>query len=373
MTSKLRILQIQNNFNANESDLAEQIIKGLDKDRFDITTAFLKKRPCPDAPHGAADRSVHFDFGSKQLKGLRRYLVLYRLYRFCKDNPFDVVICHRFKPTHLFLLLNRFLSFRWCISVTHGIGDFDRRYRQKIVNRWLKNNWRFVGVSEAVKNDLIKHCSGLNDQNTLVINNAIDIRRAREVQHSREKARDLLSIDHQRFVFGTIGRLVPVKGHKYLIDAARVLKEQYPAIQVVIIGGGRLEPVLRKQIEEHQLHDVVKLTGWKDDALQYVRAFDVFVLPSSSEGMPVSLLEAMSGAIPAVGSDIPSIRPVIEKVGKLARPENLESLVQAMESYLQMTPEQIIQSGAEHLACLQANHAIEDYRRQWRQLIEQGR
>ncbi|GAA4652473.1 glycosyltransferase [Kistimonas scapharcae] len=371
MTSKLRILQIQNNFNVNESDLAEQIIKGLDRDHVDITTAFLKKKPRPDDQVSAADKSVYFDFSSKQLKGLQRYLALYRLYRFCKSYQFDVVICHRFKPTHLFLLLNRFLSFRLCISVTHGIGDFDRRYRQKVVNRLLRNNWRFIGVSEAVKNDLVKHCHSLNDQNTLVINNAIDIQRAHDVQHSREKAREMLSIDPQRFVFGTIGRLVPVKGHKYLIDAARMLKDKYPAMQVVIIGGGRLDQTLQKQIDEHQLNDVVKLVGWKDNALQYVRAFDVFVLPSLSEGMPISLLEAMSGALPTIGSDIPSIRPVIEKVGKLAKPENVESLAQVMESYLQMSPEQITQSGEAHLKYLQANHAIEDYRRHYRQLIEQ--
>ncbi|WP_211828584.1 glycosyltransferase [Kistimonas asteriae] len=371
MTSKLRILQIQNNFNVNESDLAEQIIKGLDGDRFDITTAFLKKKPREGDQLSAAHRSVYFDFSSKQLKGMQRYLALYRLYRFCKDNAFDVVICHRFKPTHLFLLLNRFLSFRLCVSVTHGLGDFDRRYRQKAVNRLIQKNWRFVGVSEAVKNDLVKHCNSLNDQNTLVINNAIDIKRAHAVQHTREKAREMLSIDHQRFVFGTIGRLVPVKGHKYLIDAARLLKDKYPDMQVVIIGGGRLDQTLQKQIDEHQLNDVVKLVGWKDNALQYVRAFDVFALPSLSEGMPISLLEAMSGALPTIGSDIPSIRPVIEKVGQLAMPEDAEALAQAMEKYLQMTPEAITHSGKEHLAYLQANHAIEDYRRQYRQLIEQ--
>ena len=371
MTSKLRILQLQNNFNVNESDLAEQIIKGLDGERFDITTAFLKKKPSPGDQLSAADRSVYFDFSSKQLKGLQRYLALYRLYRFCKKNQFDVVICHRFKPTHLFLLLSRFLPFQLCISVTHGLGDFDRRYRQKVVNRLVQDNWRFVGVSNAVKDDLIKHCHNLNDKNTLVINNAIDIKRAHDVQHARDKAREMLCIDSQRFVFGTIGRLVPVKGHKYLIEAARLLKDKYPAMQVVIIGGGRLEQALQKQIDENQLTDVVKLVGWKDNALQYVRAFDVFVLPSLSEGMPISLLEAMSGALPTIGSDIPSIRPVIEKVGKLFKPEDAESLAEAMETYLQMSPEQITQSGNEHLDYLQANHAIEDYRRQYRQLIEQ--
>lgn len=371
MTEKLRILQVQNNFNIGESDLSEEIIKGLEGEKFEITTAFLKKRPKEGDLLSAANKSVYFDFSGSQLKGIRRYLTLYPLYRFCKENQFDVVICHRFKPTHLFLLLNRFFRFRLCLSITHGIGDFDRRYRQRAVNRLISDNWRFVGVSEAVKQDLLKRCQGLNDRNTVAINNAIDINRAHLIQHSRMKAREILGLDNTRFIFGTIGRLVPVKGHRFLIAAVKQLKNAYPALQVVIIGGGRLEKELQNQIDEADLGDVVRLVGWKDDALQYVKAFDVFVLPSLSEGMPISLLEAMSGGLPVMGSDIPSIRSVIETVGKLVAPEQPEALAKAMSEYLKMSPEQLAASGNAHLVHLQANHAIEDYRQQYRQLIEQ--
>ncbi|WP_461537925.1 glycosyltransferase family 4 protein [Spongorhabdus nitratireducens] len=372
MTSnkKLRVLQLQNNFSANPSDLAEQIVLGLPVSQFEVTSAFLKRKPGPDELPSAASNSVYFEFKSSQLKGFQRYLVLFKLYKFCKQQQFDVVICHRFKPTHLMLLLSRFLKVQRFISVTHGIGDYDRSYRQRAVTKYMDDKWRFVGVSQSVRNDLITHCKGLNEHNALAINNAIDIQRAQRVQLFRAEARELLGIDRNRFVFGTIGRLVEVKGQKYLIDAVSFLKDKYPSVQVVIIGGGRLEKSLQHQIDEAGLAAHVKLTGWRDDALQYVKAFDVFALPSLSEGMPISLLEAMSGGLPTLGSDIPSIRPVIESVGQLAEVKSAQALANAMEYYLQLTAEQLKTSGDRHFKYLCDHHSIEEYRSNYRRLIE---
>ena len=367
---KVRVLQVQNNYNISESDLAEQIVKGLPPERFSVTTAFLKKKPAPGDPVSCAQHAVYFDFKSAELKGVRRFVALYRLYQFCRKEQFDVVICHRFKPTHIFLLLNRLLGFQRCICVTHGLGDYDRRYRQKVVGRWLTDNWCFVGVSQAVREDLISHCPSLNPENTVVINNAIDIERAQSLQLSRVQARVELGLANDVFVFGTIGRLVPVKGHSDLIKAAALLKERYPHMQVVIIGGGRDQDALTKQIAEAGLEQTVILAGWKDNALRYVKAFDVFVLPSLSEGLPLSLLEAMSGAVPTIGSNIPQIRAVIDGLGLLAPPQDPEALAKTMEEYLALDEGEIRQRGTAHLQALLTKHNINDYRTQYRLLIE---
>ncbi len=369
----IRVLQIQNNYTNDMSNLGEQIIRGLleesSTDNFVVTAAFLKKRPKANDPVSCADESVYFDFTNNQLKGLRRFVSLYRLYRYCKSKQFDVVICHRFKPTHIILILNALLSFKRCISVTHGIGDFDRSYRQRVVKRWLRSNWTFVGVSSSVTDYLQQKCSVLTSANTVTINNAIDIEKAKSVQLTREQARQHFHLESDRFIFGTIGRLVPVKGHSYLIEAAAKLKDRYPNFAVVIIGGGREEQALREQIQQAGVEQQVILAGWQDNALQYVQAFDVFVLPSLSEGLPISLLEAMSGAIPTIGSDIPAIRPVIEGLGLLAKPEDSDSLAQVMESYLIMDLTERKRLGDAHLQRLQERHNIADYRNHYRRLI----
>ncbi|WP_281645899.1 glycosyltransferase [Parendozoicomonas sp. Alg238-R29] len=369
MNRRTKVLQVQNNYNISESDLGEQIVKGLPQSEFEVTTAYLKKKPGESDPKSCAEHSVYFDFKSSEMKGIWRIISLYQIYKVCRAQQFDVVICHRFKPTHIFLLLNLFLDFRRCIGITHGIGDYDRGYRQRAVNRWIKSNWKFVGVSESVRAYLIESCKKLNIQNTVVINNAIDIERAQSVQLDRATAREKLGLEELDFVFGTIGRLVPVKGHKYLVQAAGLLADKYPNLRVVIIGGGREEDALSAQIKEAGLEKAIVLAGWKDDALQYVKAFDVFVLPSLSEGLPISLLEAMSGGRPVIGSSIPSIKPVVEGIGKVCEPKNSESLAECMSYYLSITARELEEAGCLHQTHLRDKYGIDDYRDKYRNLV----
>ena len=94
------------------------------------------------------------------------------------------------------------------------------------------------------------------------------------------------------------------------------------------------------------------------------------MLPSLSEGLPLSLLEAMSGAVPTIGSNIPSIRAVIEGLGLLATPQEPKALAQVMEEYLAMDKASLQQRGEAHLQVLLTKHNITDYRTQYRMLIE---
>src|SRR5690606_25410116 len=148
--------------------------------------------------------------GQADLKGLR-LRALWRLHALIKAERFDVVIAHRFKPMNMLMLLNRVLRIPLCIGVQHGIGDFDRAYRRWEARRLLSENWRVVGVSRAVRDYLIGCRAGFNAVNTVQINNAIDIDRAETLQLPRERAREQLGLTQEPFVFGAIGRLVPVK------------------------------------------------------------------------------------------------------------------------------------------------------------------
>src|SRR5690606_33256528 len=115
----------------------------------------------------------------------------------------------------------------------------------------------------------------------------------------------------------------------------------YPQALLAIIGEGRCREEAERFVAEHGLGDRVRLLGAKDDALQYVRAFDVFVMPSLSEGLPLALLEAMSGHLPVIGSDIDSLRPILEDCGgrifPVAQPQ---ALAQRLRETLALSDEQ---------------------------------
>lgn len=369
MSGKIKVLQLQNRYNVNASDLAEQVIQGLPADRFEVTTAFLRGRPGPDEPHSRAPHSIYFGFSQANLKGLRLQ-ALWRLYRLIRAERFDVVIAHRFKPMNMLMLLNRVLRIPLCVGVQHGIGDFDRAYRRWEARRLLSSNWRIVGVSRAVRDYLLGCGAGFTTANTVQINNAIDIDRAEALQLPREQARERLGLAQEPFVFGAIGRLVPVKGHVHLIGAFAQVRTRFPHARLAIIGDGRMRQELEALIARLDLGESVHLLGARADALQYVRAFDAFVMPSLSEGLPLALLEGMSGHLPVIGSDIDSLRPIIEDCGGRLFPSGqADALAERLLEVLALTDNERAEEGARAYRYLRRAHDIEDFRRHYRELL----
>lgn len=375
MTRRIKVLQLQPDYNVKShdfADLAEQIVKALPSQCYEIVAAFLRGKPLPGEPVSKADRSVYFEFSDKQLKGLRLQ-AMWQLYRFCRAEHFDVVICNRFKPVNMMLQLNRWLKVPLCIGISHGFGEYDRFYRRRQAKRLIDKAWRFVGVSPAVRQYLLDCKCGFTDTNTVAITNAIDIEQATALQHSRDEARHLLGLDPRVRLLGALGRLVPVKGHIYLLQAFARLKDVYPQAHLAIIGKGREESRLSAEVERLGLTSRVHLLGFRENALQYVQAFDVWVMPSLAEGLGLALLEGMSGHLPVIASNVPAMLPLIEGAGGIAvPPADVDALTQALNEYLQLDDEQLREKGARSFAYLCANHDIEIFRQQYRQLIDES-
>ncbi len=366
---RIKVLQLQNYYNVNASDLAEQIIQALPADQYDVTTAFLRGRPGDGEPASQAEHSIYFGFSKKAVSGLR-LMALWRLYQHCRAEGYDAVIAHRFKPVNMVMLLNRWLRVNACIGVAHGFGEYDRPYRRWEARRLLSPAWRLVGVSRAVSDYLMRSGAGFTPANTRQINNAIDIARAERLQHPRHKARELLGLSGESFIFGAIGRLVPVKGHIHLLRAFAEVKEANPRAMLVIIGEGRARSDLEAAIADLGLQGRALLLGARDDALQYVRAFDAFVMPSLSEGLPLALLEGMSGHLPVIGSDIDSLKPILEDCGGRVFPVGqFMVLAERLREVLGMSPEDRAAEGERCYTYLCSAHAIQDFRRQYRELL----
>jgi glycosyltransferase involved in cell wall biosynthesis len=375
MKPRLKVLQLQPDYNVKQhdfADLAEQIVKALPKDRYETTAAFLRGRPGQGDAVSKADHSVYFEFSDKSLKGMR-LCAMWRLYWFCRKEQFDVVVCNRFKPVNMMLMLNRWLRIPLCVGISHGFGEYDRSYRRRQTQRLVNNAWRFVGVSPAVKQYLIDCQCGFTEQNTWAITNAIDIEQAQSLQHSRERARELLGLSPSVRLIGALGRLVPVKGHTYLLQAFAELKDKYPNTELAIIGAGREECKLEAEIERLGLKGRAHLLGFREDALQYVRAFDIWTMPSLAEGLGLALLEGMSGRLPVIASSVPAMRPLIEGASGLAvTPADVPSLVVALDSYLQLSDQELQAKGEQTFRYLQEQHDIDVFRREYLDLIESG-
>ncbi|UCJ17299.1 glycosyltransferase [Pseudomonas sp. MM211] len=371
MAKVLKVLQLQTRYNAADtnSDLGEQILQGLPPERFDVVNAYLEGRPTEDTQH-CGRRQVFFEFNEKDMSGLR-LKVRKRLLAFCREEGFDVVLLHRFKTVNLFMHLNKTLRIPRCIGVSHGFGEYDRFYRRWQAKRLIDESWRFIGVSPAVADYLISLRCGFTKTNTVAITNALDIDLAESLQLSRDEARKALGLSSAALIIGAIGRLVPIKGHTYLIRAFATLSRDYPAARLAIIGGGREAENLAALIDELGLAERVHLCGTQPDAMRYVKAFDVFVMPSLQEGLGLALLEGMCGRLPVLGSDIPAMRPLLKGAGgRLFAPGDVSALAEQLRACLADSDAVRTEHGEHAYQYLRREHDIQDFRDKYRAMLE---
>lgn len=373
MNKRIKILQIQPDYHENShhySDLAEQIVAAFPRKRYDVTSAFLRGTPEKEHPLSCAEKTVYFDFPSHALGGFRLKL-LWQLYLFCRREKFDVVICNRYKQINSLMLLNRYLKIPVCLGISHGFGEYEPFWRRHRTRLLMDEAWSFVGVSPAVKQHLIEQNCGFTEKNTVAITNALDIEQVEANQLAREVARERLGLPQSGRIIGAAGRLVPVKGHIYLLQAFAQVAQKYPDTALAIIGEGKERSNLEQEITRLGLQGRVHLLGFRAGAKQYVRAFDVWAMPSLSEGLGLALLEGMCGHLPIIASDVPAMRPLVEGAGGvLVKPADVPSLVNALEAYFSLSTTDLQMQGEKAYTYLVKNHGIEQYRFEYRRFVE---
>lgn len=366
--STYTVLQLQSELNIADSDLGEEIAGALVEGKYDVITAFLKGRAKSTLTTQASVLKC-FDLQERNLKGLARYVFAWKLYRYCRSQKVDLIIAHRFKPIHLVHLVNKWLKIP-VVGVVHGVGDYDRFQRRYALQSFIGRGVKFVAVSESVRRYLEGLNVGANEKNLRVINNAIDIEAASSSLLSRQFTRKEFCISSDALVVGTVGRMVPVKGHMSLLQAVPSLIEQYPNFVLVIIGDGREREKLQGFVDENGLHSSVVFTGWKDNASRYLSAFDVFILPSRSEGLPLALLEGMSASLPVVGSNIDAIKSVLPPYSEAFVLDDSQSIVKSLGGYLSITREQRENFGVLSFAHVSRHHGLTEFRNSYRSLVD---
>ena len=133
-----------------------------------------------------------------------------------------------------------------------------------------------------------------------------------------------------------LGRLTPVKAFDVLVDAAARLRERHPAARVLIVGEGEERAALESRIAGHGLGDAVLLLGHRTDVADVLRACDVAVCCSDSEGMPVSVIEEMEAGLPIVATRVGGLPDLVDDGvhGLLVEPRDPDGLAKAIGDLL---------------------------------------
>ncbi len=179
-----------------------------------------------------------------------------------------------------------------------------------------------ITVSDADKNSALNN-KIINSGKITTIHNGLE-----EIDFlSKEQAINKLGINPNKIIIGSTSNFYKTKGLDVLIDAISQMDEAIKAkIEVVLIGSGPEDSNLKLKIENLKLGNTVKMLGKIEDAGKYIKAFDVFVMPSRKEGFPYAILEAMQAGLPIVASNTGGIVEALADAGFLVDPENPEEL-----------------------------------------------
>ncbi|OGS12849.1 MAG: hypothetical protein A2234_08100 [Elusimicrobia bacterium RIFOXYA2_FULL_58_8] len=144
-----------------------------------------------------------------------------------------------------------------------------------------------------------------------------------------------LGIAEDEIVIGTVARLEPVKGVEYLLRAAVILKEKFPAarLRYLVVGSGELKISLEKLASKLGIHDMVMFTGFRQNGAALMGAMDIYVQPSLNEAMGRAPLEAQAMGLPVVVSRVCGLPDIIAegKTGIAVKAGDPEALAAALE------------------------------------------
>ncbi|GAA4455991.1 hypothetical protein GCM10023156_30730 [Novipirellula rosea] len=146
-----------------------------------------------------------------------------------------------------------------------------------------------------------------------MIPNGVDLAQFSPVSvEQRASIRKKLDLPLDEPIAVMVGRLWPQKDPLTFVEAAIKYLSRHAAGHFVLLGDGDLRSEIETLINQHGVSDRVHLLGWRDDVDQLLPAFDLFVLPSLWEGMPLAILEALACGLPCIVTDIPGNRDLVE-------------------------------------------------------------
>jgi glycosyltransferase involved in cell wall biosynthesis len=367
MAAKLNVMLLQTRYIESISYLSEEIAKAFPADRYDVSMVYLEKGDV--APENIFCKQIFLGLHKTDYKGLRLKAIK-KLGVFLQENHFDVIIANMYKPINLLMQLRHRITASLCVGIIHAFGEFDRLGRRLVMRWMIDNRWRIVAVSQPLRDYLLNARCGLNASNTLVINNAIDVKKVIATAFEKLTARKMLHLPEQGMLVGTLGRSVKGKRQLELVKAFHQFVGERQDVYLVIIGDGELHNELKSYVALHGLHNKVFLPGYVPSAVNYLRALDIFVFPSEHEGFGMALLEAMALSLPTLVNQVEPLMSIQSDDDFVVDTSDVNLLAAKLEACLTIAPEVLKQKGLENYQRASNHYDISVYRRAYLGLIE---
>lgn len=242
------------------------------------------------------------------------YSAIRDLCQLIRDREISIIHTHGYKSDILGLIAAKITSIK-AISTPHGFGepaDLKLKMFVGLGKFFLRFFDRVVPLSEQLENEV--KAVGVSDKKIEFIRNAVDLKEVEEFRETKSTIRG------EKIKIGYIGQIIPRKKVDHILDIFNRLWKKNNNMELLLLGDGssrvEMEAVAKTLPSEKDIH----FLGFRNDRLELLSQFDLFVMTSSDEGIPRCLMEAIAMGIPVAAYNIPGIDQLIihEKSGLLA-------------------------------------------------------
>jgi glycosyltransferase involved in cell wall biosynthesis len=256
--------------------------------------------------------------------------IVWRLSRLIRDQNIDLVHTHNPGP-HLYGALAGRLSGKPVLHTKHG-RNYPDKPRKVVLNRIATLlTHRIIAVSHDAEL-VCREIESVPDSKLRTILNGTNLQDFLPRPSSGEVRRQL-GIADETALLGIVARLSRIKNHRLLFDSMEELRGRGVNAQLVVVGDGPLEKDLRNHVTSRGMETQIHFLGARSDVETLYPQFDLFVLSSMSEGVSLTLLEAMSCEVPVVATRVGGNPEVVEHgVTGLIVEETVDSIASAIES-----------------------------------------
>ncbi len=304
-----------------------EAVRHLNPDRFQVILGLLTSNSLPGDLIPLEMPLV--EFGMRQLNGVVWLRFFFYLCWHLIRNKIHILHVNSYIPGNYARLAAWLMGVPIIVDHWHGFTRFNckRRFICRFLSRYTALS---LAVSQGVRQHLLEQLQ-LPPEKVRVLYNGIDLERYR---HHRDRAamRAALGIPANEPVVGVVARLDHwAKGHGELFQALALVHTRHP-LRCLVIGGGRRQQEMEGMVQELSLTPWVNFLGHRDDIPDLLACLDIFVLPSHSEGVSRSLLEAMASGLPVVVSEAGGSPEVIQSEvnGLLVPVKNAPALAHAL-------------------------------------------
>ena len=250
----------------------------------------------------------------RQIHPVKDLLTALRIRSLARSNRYDIVHLNSSKAGVIGLILRGRLSAK-TIFTPHALrshayqqGSPLRRAARFLEARICRSVDLVVAVGQEEQRQLTE-CRTASAPEVRLIENGVDLR---SLESAPKVSRTDLGLPADAFVVGTVGRLSPQKDPASFARAAILVATRLPEAHFVMVGDGPGERDVRRLIAEAGLLDRFHILGWRTDAAEILKLFDVFILTSRYEGLPFALLEAAGARRAIVCTKAPGLRSLID-------------------------------------------------------------